>query len=46
MTITTKEKHLPNNGIEIYQHAVVTFKFLTVHNLLLLIARQHTDARY
>jgi len=29
MTITTKEKRLANTDIEISQHALVTFKFLT-----------------
>jgi len=29
MTMTTKEKHLVNAYIEISQHALVTFKFLT-----------------
>ena len=29
MTITTKEKRLANTDIEIFQHALVTFKFLT-----------------
>jgi len=29
MTITTKEKRLANNDIEISQHALVTFEFLT-----------------
>ena len=29
MTMTTKEKRLANTDIEISQHALVTFKFLT-----------------
>ena len=29
MTMTTKEKRLANTDIEIPQHALVTFKFLT-----------------
>ena len=29
MTMTTKEKRLANSDIEISQHALVTFKFLT-----------------
>ena len=29
MTVTTKDKRLANTDIEISQHALVTFKFLT-----------------
>ena len=29
MTMTTKEKRLANTDIEIFQHALVTIKFLT-----------------
>ena len=29
MTVASKEKRLANTGIEVSQHALVTFKFLT-----------------
>jgi len=37
MTMTSKENHLDNTDIKIRQHALVTFKFLTL-NLLLFVS--------
>ena len=38
MTITRKEKRLANTDIEISQHALVTFKFLTEFVVFLSLA--------
>jgi len=41
MTMTTKEKRLANTDIEIPQHALVTFKFLTEFVAFCFVAREY-----
>jgi len=46
MTVTTKDKRSANTDIEISQHALVTFKFLTEFVVFLSLAFQLAGENY